>query len=140
MYLVVECRELNDQYECSAERIPLCVTEDYPKYGYGYEIWEVKSDNKLELVKEYDQFLENGIAVTLFTDNYSKPSKVYEKHKKLEPEDIPIPMIKEWKEKYKLKGRPDRIQRIINNMEFYSEETEEGTIVIGLYEDECYYN
>jgi len=62
-YLIVKCEELGDQYECDANRIPLCITNDYSKYGLGYEVWERKEDNSFKLIKEYEQTLEEGFAL-----------------------------------------------------------------------------
>ena len=53
-YLVVECNELSDQYECDADRTPICVTKNYKRYDRsGYEIYEIMSDGKLKLIKDY---------------------------------------------------------------------------------------
>lgn len=53
-YLIVECYELCDQYECDADRRPICITKSYKPYNdYGYEIYEILSNGKLKLVKEY---------------------------------------------------------------------------------------
>lgn len=52
-YLVVKCTPLNDQYETDAHREPLCITADLVSYeGEGYEIYQIKKDGTLELVKE----------------------------------------------------------------------------------------
>lgn len=53
-YLVVKCEELSDQYECDADRTPICITKNYKPYDdYGYEIYEIMSDGKLKLIKDY---------------------------------------------------------------------------------------
>ena len=53
-YLVVKCDELCDQYECDADRTPICVTKNYKSYNRpGYEIYAILSDGKLKLIKEY---------------------------------------------------------------------------------------
>lgn len=55
-YLIIECIELDDQCECDAHRIPVCLTDDYSKYlGYGYEILEVLEDNTFNQIKDYEQ-------------------------------------------------------------------------------------
>lgn len=54
MYLIVECRPLNDQWECDADRTPICLTKDYSSYyEFRYEVYKVKENNSLELIKEY---------------------------------------------------------------------------------------
>lgn len=63
MYLIMKCSELSDQFECDASREPFCLTEDPKQYGYGFEVYEVKSNNTFELVKEYDVANETGFAI-----------------------------------------------------------------------------
>lgn len=53
-YLVVRCTPLDDQYETDAAREPLCITADITSYeGEWYEIYQIKEDGTLELIKEY---------------------------------------------------------------------------------------
>lgn len=54
-YLIVECNELSDPYECDADRIPLGITDDISLWSRiaGYEIYRIKSDGKVEMVKDY---------------------------------------------------------------------------------------
>ena len=56
-YLIVKCKELEDQLECDADRIPICITDDISKYKYryGYEIYKIRSDGSLTLMKGYDE-------------------------------------------------------------------------------------
>lgn len=56
-YLIIKCKELADQFECDAERIPICITDDMSKYNYryGYEIYKINNDGSLTLIKEYDE-------------------------------------------------------------------------------------
>lgn len=52
-YLVVKCEPLNDQYECDADRTPICVTNDYSKYNNEeYEIYAIYKDNRIKLIRE----------------------------------------------------------------------------------------
>ena len=54
-FLIIRCDELNDQYECDANRVPICITEDIKNYRkYGYEIYEIYNDGYLKLIQEYD--------------------------------------------------------------------------------------
>ena len=53
-YLVVKCTPLGDQWETDAAREPLCITADITSYeGEWYEIYQIKEDGTLELIKEY---------------------------------------------------------------------------------------
>lgn len=55
-YLIVECIKLCDQWECDADRIPLCVVKDYSQYNkLGYEIYEILADGNLRNIKDYDE-------------------------------------------------------------------------------------
>ena len=52
-YLVVKCTPLDDQWETDAAREPLCITADLAPYeGEGYEVYQIKKDGTLELIKE----------------------------------------------------------------------------------------
>lgn len=56
-YLIVKCEPLNDQYECDANRIPLCITEDWksviPKCEF--EVYKINGDGSIgKRVKEWD--------------------------------------------------------------------------------------
>lgn len=54
-YLVIKCVELLDQYECDADRRPICVCDNYHKYNKkGYEIYEIRENGKLVLIHDYE--------------------------------------------------------------------------------------
>ena len=55
-YLIIECEELGDQYECDADRKPIAMVSDISlwKELYGYEIYMLKADGKFELIKNYE--------------------------------------------------------------------------------------
>lgn len=55
MYLIVKCKELSDPYECDADRRPLCLTENYSKYGRGYEIYKVLPNGTFKKIKDYEE-------------------------------------------------------------------------------------
>lgn len=60
-YLIIKCDELSDQYECDADRTPICMTDNYSKYcGYGYEIYELQKDNTFKLIKDYEDYIEEN--------------------------------------------------------------------------------
>ncbi len=59
-YLIIKCKPLGDQWECDAHRIPICITEDYTPYiGYGYEIYKIRNDGKIEQLKYYEEEIKN---------------------------------------------------------------------------------
>lgn len=55
-YLIVKCIPLDDQYECDADRIPLCIIEDYSTYKnvFGYEVWKIQKNGNLKKIQNYD--------------------------------------------------------------------------------------
>lgn len=60
-YLVVKCYELHDQWECDADRIPVCMTNDWRKWRREIceincdfvEVYEVHSDGDLYLCHSF---------------------------------------------------------------------------------------
>jgi hypothetical protein len=57
-YLIMECRELDDQCECEVDRFPICLTDDYSEYNsFGYEVYEVNDDYTFKSIKEYFDIL-----------------------------------------------------------------------------------
>lgn len=73
-YLIVECDELGDQYECDANRIPITMTDDWKEWykntnpDYYFEVYEFK-DNKFVLVKNYETSMEQGMAFVMFDND-----------------------------------------------------------------------
>lgn len=59
-FLIMKCEPLNDQYECEADRTPLCVVQrnDIPKEykKYYYEIYEILSNGLIVKISNYDDF------------------------------------------------------------------------------------
>ena len=55
-YLIVECEELNDPYECDADRKPLGMTDDISIWQQirGYEIYVLNTDGRFKQVKDYE--------------------------------------------------------------------------------------
>lgn len=56
-YLIVKCKLLNDQFECDADKTPLCLTDDWkkscPKNEY-FEVYEVLPTGYFKLIREAD--------------------------------------------------------------------------------------
>jgi hypothetical protein len=139
MYLIVKCEPLNDQYECEADRTPICLTEDYSSYGRGYEVYEVMKDNSLKLIKEYDEAKERGIAIFI-SDDFEDftPKHVYEKFS-ITREEVTAKKVKKWKSKYHLEGSVEEILSDIRHCGRYGEDMPNGFLIIGEYSDDVYY-
>lgn len=60
-YLIIKCKELGDQWECDADRTPICITDDFDKfYQFGYEIYEILDNGTFKLIKEYEEEREDN--------------------------------------------------------------------------------
>lgn len=80
-YLIVKCEELEDQYECDADRTPVAMTDDFKEWykkntpQYSFEVWEYSEENEerdeFKLVKEYTESLESGMAFYYWEENES---------------------------------------------------------------------
>jgi hypothetical protein len=53
-FLIIECKELQDQYECGYRKTPIKVVNNYLEYfslfssdDCDYEVWEIKNDGFL---------------------------------------------------------------------------------------------
>ena len=56
-YVIIKCEPLGDQWECDADRTPICVVDDYEEYKkYGYEVYEINPDNSLKCIQEYEDY------------------------------------------------------------------------------------
>ena len=59
-YLIVKCEELDDQFECDADRTPMMVTDNVKQWfqqtkpKYYFEIYEIQTNRTLKKVKDYD--------------------------------------------------------------------------------------
>lgn len=73
-YLIVECDELGDQYECDANRVPITMTDNWKEWyektkpDYYFEVYEFK-DNRFFLVKDYETPMVQGMAFVMY-ENY----------------------------------------------------------------------
>ena len=62
IYLIVECNELSDQYECDANRIPRFVLinpsqNELDKFKeYGWEIYAASTKGVLDKIQDYDRY------------------------------------------------------------------------------------
>lgn len=99
----MKCSELFDQFECDVSREPFCLTEDPKQYGYGFEVYEVKSNNTFKLVKEYDTANEIGFAIVDWIetdDNENDIAFVKKKYPNLTRETITKSQVKQIKKEF----------------------------------------
>lgn len=137
-YLIVKCVELNDQYECDADRTPICMTDNKEEYWKsGYEIYEVRSNGKLELIKENYVTGEEGFAVYYWSKNknaeYDKPM-VMKKWKNKKRKNFTLKEIEELKKTWCFTEKPaEAILREIKRSGSYGEQIGTRWFVIGEY-------
>lgn len=73
MYLIIECEELNDQYECDANRTPIAITDDwqmwYKEHRANIGLFEVYEWNgeTMTLIKGYSESITAGMALYYWT-------------------------------------------------------------------------
>ena len=138
-YLIVECEELGDQWECDANRTPLCMTDDCSTYGFGYEVYELTPENKFRCIKEYNVPLETGIAIYKWNDAEGEkdiPDEIIEKYPGKDRDDFTLKEIKEICKKYHFEeGTPKKILTEISNCGGHGEEINGEWVVIGEYWD-----
>lgn len=65
-WLIMECEGLSDQWECDAYRYPILITSNEEKMRSmrsGNEVYEINEDGTLVLIKAYDDYDEEGMAL-----------------------------------------------------------------------------
>lgn len=130
-YLIVECLELGDQFECDADRKPICITNDPSNYSSGYDIYEIKEDGSLSLIKEYDEYNEEGMILSCQKEGETKPV-ILQKWKNFDRDSIPLEIIKQCKFK---KSTPEEIKSQICSVGSYQEKHSKKNILLTEYFD-----
>ena len=75
MFLIVACYELGDQFECDANREPVCLTNDWREWykinqpSFRFEVYEAQADNTFNLVKDYEESMEEGMVFGWWDDD-----------------------------------------------------------------------
>lgn len=108
-YLIMKCVDLDDQYECEADRTPITLTDDWRKwvnthkdeidYAYAvYEFIETDDEEKFTLVKEYNESLESGMALVWYHNDNDKGTKPT--------------IVQKWPDRTRNKSLPKKVQRL----------------------------
>jgi hypothetical protein len=136
-YLVVKCNELDDQWECDADREPVCLTDDFEKFNkYGYEIYEITSENTFELIKRYEEFPEEEMAIYKWYDSdkveeQDEPDEIIVIKKHCTIEDYTKSEMEQIRSDYHFKDSIDDICMDIWCSDVHAEEIEGEWVVIG---------
>ena len=143
-YLIIKCSELSDQYECDADRTPVCLTDDFEKYDkYGYEIYEITSENTFELIKAYDTSSNQGVAIYKWydeADEKCEPDEIMVMDKNYNREDYTKSKIKKIKSDYHFKDSVNDIYRDIQSLGGHGEEINGEWVAIGEYIEGGYWD
>jgi hypothetical protein len=145
-YLIIECEELDDQWECDATRTPLLMTNDISKWEHrmGYEIYEVCSNGALKLVKGYEDVGNCwGFAVYCWddanADATSTPNTVYQTFPQMDRHDfLKTVSLKQIKNTYGFQDNYKIIKREIFSSGSHGEEIDGKWVVMGEYFGDCY--
>lgn len=140
MYLVMKCEELSDQFECDANRTPICIVDDYTNYNKcGYEIYSINEDGSLKKIRDYDEVTDEYISYCEYNENESSdiPVKIV-RLKEGSRDDITKNDIKKWCKQF---GFTDSLKSITTDFKWGGEHGEQiGNLwcVIGETLDDWY--
>lgn len=138
-YLIVRCEELNDGWECDADRTPVCMTDDPSPYGRGYEVYELQEDGFFEKVKDYEDANAEGMALyrwNLDDDMNEVSPEVLERYPCLDRSDVTLEMVSAIAERVGFEEcEVAEILHDIHHMSAYGEEVGEYWVVFGRYAD-----
>lgn len=136
-YLIIECNELDDQWECDADRTPICITENPSEYGVGYEVWEILSDGTLKKIRDYDEALEEGMALYYWEEGREKEEEptIIEKYSNKDRDSFSKNFFKKLKARAKFSETVADIETNIHCSGAHGETVEGKWIVFGEYRD-----
>ena len=113
-YLIMKCNELADQYECDADRIPVCLVD------------EVLEDNTFKLIRNYEQAGEQKISVcfwnSLRADDIEDAPNLVIDICSGDRKNITKAMIEDIKERYHFENDIEDIYLDIKSSGHYGEE------------------
>ena len=102
-YLIIKCEALSDQYECDAQRTPICVIDDYTAYDkYGYDIYRIQNDGGLEKIRDWEDISEEYITYCEYDEDKSEeePITIIRLKDGLR-RDITRKDIEQWRQRFK---------------------------------------
>lgn len=98
-YLIMKCEELDDQYECDANREPMFLVDDWEEWyrknhpNYKFEVYEFEDEEECTLVKQYEEAMEKGMALYFWDadDNHEEVAPTVIAHYKDYAYDTKVP-------------------------------------------------
>ena len=141
-YLIIKCKELNDQYECDADRTPVCVTDDYSSYNKkGYEIYRIEENGNLTKIREYDEVSECYIGYFEWNDeddDYDNGPLKKVRLKNGDRDDVSLSDIKKWKKLFHFSASANEIKEDIDCCGAFGALIGDKWCVLGVaYDDDC---
>ena len=131
MYLIMRCDALGDQYECDADRTPVCLVTDWKEWyylampHYAFEVYEMTDNQEFNLVKSYEEPATQGMAV------YFWPQDV--ECSKTEPT-----VISWFPNRTRQEKIPDKVMQMITEGHDYNDYLESCGSCTWLFEDNYY--
>lgn len=141
-YLIIKCDELGDQWECDANRTPVCLTDNYDKYNKrGYEVYQIKTNGTFELIRNYEDITNERMCLYYWNDENTveeqKPDKIIE-IKKGNRDNVTTSLIKKIKQEYHFTETIKQIERDIRCCGCHSELINNKWVVFGEIFDDWY--
>ena len=131
-YLVIKCEELGDQWECDANRTPICVCDNYDKYNKnGYEIYKICENGKLTLIRNYNEISKHNLVICFYNvDGTGSPKKVIN-IKDGDRDSVTKSLVKKIKQEYHFTDTIDAILSDVHNGGHHGEEINNKWVVFG---------
>ena len=140
-YLIIECKELGDQWECDADRTPICITENHLDYGFGYEVWKILEDGNLEKIRDYDDPLEEGMALYYWENEEDVENKlpiILEKYPDKDRDAFSKEFFQKIKTRVGFSEVASKIKSSIHCAGSYAENIQGKWVVFGEYRDNIF--
>ena len=142
-YLVVECITLHDQFECDADRTPICMVDEWKDTKYdaeGYEVYEVQTDGSFKRIREYDSISEEGYALVYYKRSIEDDAPtIVKKWKNMTSDEAAKELITNLKEYFPFNGfTEDEVLDYFRDSDEWSEQVDDKWYAFGQYWDNNY--
>jgi len=112
-YLIVKCEELDDQYECDANREPMFLVDDWKDWfqknhpTYQFEVYKFVDEEEATLERTYDEALDEGMALYFWNIGDS--------------EEVPPTVIAHYKDYDRNTKVPDKVWKVFRQGAYWAE-------------------
>ena len=114
-YLIVKCEELGDQYECDADREPMFLVDDWEEWynknnpTYWFEVYKFVDDEEAELIKQYDDSMNEGMALYYWDND------------EVDHEDVAPTVIARYKDYGRHSTVPEKVWKVFRQGAYWSD-------------------